>query len=45
VVKTFNLEQIAVCKYSACVYAQQLQWHRKVMADQEEDLIAAAWRD
>jgi hypothetical protein len=36
--KTFNLKQISVCKYTACVYAQQLQWQRKVIPEQEEEL-------
>lgn len=36
--KIFNLRQISVCKYSACIYAQQLQWRRKVMPEQEETL-------
>lgn len=38
-VKIFNLKQISVCKYTACVYAQQLQWQRKVLPEQEEDLV------
>ncbi|HWV98438.1 MAG TPA: polyphosphate polymerase domain-containing protein [Candidatus Acidoferrum sp.] len=37
--KIFNLKQISVCKYSACVYAQQLQWQRKVLTEQEEELV------
>ncbi len=37
--KIFNLKQISVCKYSACVYAQQLQWQRKVLPEQEEELV------
>jgi len=35
----FNLKQISVCKYTACVYAQQLQWRRKVLPEQEEELV------
>jgi hypothetical protein len=37
-VKIFNLRQTPVCKYSACIYAQQLQYRRPVLAEQEEDL-------
>ena len=44
-VKIFNLFQISVCKYTACIAAQQVQWHRKVLLEQEEDLISATWRD
>jgi VTC domain len=44
-VKIFNLYQISVCKYTACIFAQQVQWHRKVLPEQEEDLLAATWRD
>lgn len=38
-VKLFNLRQISVCKYSACIYAQQLQFQRKVLPEQEEELV------
>ena len=38
-VKIFNLRQTPVCKYSACIYAQQLHWRRAVLPEQEEDLI------
>lgn len=34
-VKIFNLKQTPVCKYSACVYAQQLQWKKPVLPEQE----------
>ena len=45
-VRLFNLNQIAVCKFVACMNAQQMQWRRhKVFAEQEEDLVAAQWRD
>ncbi|MGA2864911.1 MAG: polyphosphate polymerase domain-containing protein [Verrucomicrobiota bacterium] len=37
--KIFNLQQVPVCKYTACVFAQQLQWRRPVLPVQEEDLI------
>jgi len=37
-VKIFNLRQTPVCKYTACIYAQQLHWNRPVLAEQEEDL-------
>jgi hypothetical protein len=38
-VKIFNLQQIPVCKYAACIYAQQLQWRRGVLPEQEQDLV------
>jgi hypothetical protein len=38
-VKIFNLQQIPVCKYAACIYAQQLQWRRGVLPEQERDLV------
>ena len=38
-VKLFNLRQTPVCKYSACIYAQQLHWKRRVLPEQEEDLV------
>jgi hypothetical protein len=38
-VKIFNLRQTPVCKYAACIYAQDLQWHRRVLPEQEEDLV------
>jgi hypothetical protein len=44
-VKIFNLNQVAVCKYTACTFAQQMQWHRRVFPEQEKDLIAATWKD
>jgi hypothetical protein len=37
-VKIFNLRQVPVCKYVACMYAQQLYWRRKVLPEQEHDL-------
>lgn len=37
--RIFNLRQTPVCKYSAGIYAQQLQWGRKVLPEQEEDLV------
>jgi hypothetical protein len=37
-VKIFNLRQVSVCKYVACMYAQDLQWRRRVLAEQEHDL-------
>ena len=44
-VKLFNLRQTPVCKYSACIYAQQLQWGRSVLPEQEEDLKLAEFRE
>lgn len=38
-VKLFNLRQTPVCKYSACIYAQQLQYKRAVLPEQEFDLV------
>ncbi len=38
-VKIFNLRQTPVCKYAACIYAQQLQWRRRVLPEQELDLV------
>ena len=38
-VKIFNLRQTPVCKYAACIYAQQLQWRRRVLPEQEHDLV------
>jgi hypothetical protein len=38
-VKIFNLRQTPVCKYSACIYAQQLQYKRGVLPEQEFNLI------
>ena len=38
-VKIFNLRQTPVCKYAGCIYAQQLQWHRRVLPEQEHDLV------
>jgi hypothetical protein len=40
-VKIFNLRQIPVCKYVACMYAQDLQWRRRVLPEQEHDLELA----
>ncbi len=37
-VKIFNLRQIPVCKYVACMYAQDLQWNRRVLPEQEHAL-------
>jgi VTC domain len=37
--KMFNLQQTPVCKYSACIYSQKIQWGRPVLAEQEEDLV------
>jgi len=37
-VKTFNLQQISVCKYCACVYAQQLHCGASARPELEEDL-------
>jgi hypothetical protein len=45
-VKIFNLNQVAICKYVACMNAQQVQWRRrKVFSEQEDDLVAATWSD
>ena len=38
-VKVFNLQQTPVCKYSACINAQQLQWGRPILPEQEENLV------
>ena len=38
-VKIFNLRQTPVCKYAACIYAQNLQWHRKVLPEQDLELV------
>jgi hypothetical protein len=38
-VKIFNLRQTPVCKYSACIYAQQLHFNRAVLPEQEFDLV------
>ena len=38
-VKIFNLRQVPVCKYVACMYAQELQWRRQVLPEQEHDLV------
>ena len=37
--KIFNLRQTPVCKYSACIYAQELQWGRQILPEQEEALV------
>jgi hypothetical protein len=37
-VKIFNLRQVAVCKYVACMYAQQLHWRQPVLPEHEHDL-------
>ena len=44
-VRLFNLNRIAVCKYAACVFAQQLQWGRRLLHEQEEDLKLAEFRE
>jgi hypothetical protein len=38
-VKVFNLRQTPVCKYSACIYAQQLHHKKSVLPEQEFDLV------
>jgi hypothetical protein len=38
-VKIFNLRQVPVCKYVACMYAQQLHWRRQVVPEQEQELV------
>ncbi|HWX22016.1 MAG TPA: polyphosphate polymerase domain-containing protein [Candidatus Binatia bacterium] len=38
-VNIFNLRQTPVCKYSACIYAQQLNLGRRVLPEQEKDLL------
>ena len=38
-VKIFNLQRIPFCKYVACLYAQDLQWRRRVLPEQEQDLV------
>ena len=37
-VRIFNLRQTPVCKYSACIYAQQLHFNSPLKAGLEEDL-------
>jgi hypothetical protein len=37
-VRVFNLHQIPICKYCACVYTQQLQHGRQPLPEQEEAL-------
>jgi VTC domain len=44
-VKIFNLQRIAVCKYSACVYAQKMQWRRGPLPELEEDLEVARFKE
>jgi hypothetical protein len=44
-VKLFNLRQTPVCKYSACIYAQHLQWGRRVLPEQEEDLKLSEFKE
>jgi len=45
-VRMFNLNQVAVCKYVACMNAQQKQWRRRrVFPEQEDDMVAATWKD
>ncbi|HVV72514.1 MAG TPA: polyphosphate polymerase domain-containing protein [Verrucomicrobiae bacterium] len=39
VVKIFNLHRIPVCKYCACVNAQQLQWGASVLPAREENFV------
>jgi hypothetical protein len=38
-VKIFNLRQVPVCKYVACMYAQQLHCRRRVLPEQEQELV------
>ncbi len=38
-VRIFNLRQTPVCKYSACIFAQGLQWGAPVRRNQEEALV------
>jgi hypothetical protein len=38
-VKIFNLRQTPVCKYSACIYAQQLHCGRQPLPELEENLV------
>jgi hypothetical protein len=38
-VKIFNLRQVPVCKYVACMFAQQLHCRRQVLPEQEQDLV------
>lgn len=38
-VRLFNLRQTPVCKYSGCIYAQQMHLHRPRLPELEEDLI------
>jgi hypothetical protein len=38
-VKIFNLQRVPICKYCACMYAQDLQWRRQVLPEQEQDLV------
>ncbi len=44
-VRIFNLNRIAVCKYAACIYAQQLHWRRRVFPEQEDDLKLLEFRE
>jgi len=37
-VRIFNLQQIPVCKYSACIYTQQLQHGRPPLRELVEPL-------
>jgi hypothetical protein len=38
-VKIFNLRQVPVCKYVACMYAQEIHCRRRVLPEQEHDLV------
>jgi hypothetical protein len=38
-VRIFNLQQTPVCKYCACVYAQQLHCGGRIRSQDEEDLV------
>ncbi len=38
-VKIFNLRQTPVCKYSACIYAQQLHFKRGVLPEQDLPVV------
>jgi SPX domain protein involved in polyphosphate accumulation len=44
-VRTFNLNQIAICKYTSCIYAQQLHVRPRILPELEQDLIGATWKD
>lgn len=38
-VKVFNLQRTPVCKYCACIYAQQMQWGGTLLPEKEEPII------